>query len=128
MRPPHILYFSSKMHSSLTVTVLCQLLQYYMICVSISKAKGELCQFPYSGDEVYPPHAATTEVNDDTTTPLYFGLVVGPGGSVAGTVNSSLVLAVRQSVDDVNAHPNLMEGYSLHYALTYSNVSSYSYV
>ncbi len=92
------------------ITVSC-----FYFCISVSKAELEV---PYSTyfDEVYPPDS------DPDTTPLYFGLVIGKESVVENS--DSLVSAVKLSLDAVNNHPNLLRGYSLHYTLTYTNVST----
>ena len=64
--------------------------------------------------QIYPP------VNEsDTRTPLYFALLQSFGGQYNG---SGAVAGLQVALDRINSDPTLLPGYSLHYALTDSQV------
>ena len=66
----------------------------------------------------YPP----LENETDGHTPIVFGLIVSFGGSFN---SSGAVPGVRVALDQINNKPDLLPGYSLHYALSDSQVCSY---
>ena len=63
----------------------------------------------------YPP----LENKTDRRTPIVFGLIVSFGGSFN---SSGAVPGVRMALDQINNNTNLLPGYSLHYALSDSQV------
>ena len=64
--------------------------------------------------EVYP------NVTGDSTTSLYFGLML----SLSGDQQSTGALAgIQAALDDINSRDELLPGYSLHYTLTDSQVA-----
>ena len=69
---------------------------------------------------VYP------SVHRSVALPLYFGLMVSPVSN-NDYVNST-VTAVQIALDSINDNPNLLRGYSLHYTLTTSQVTSSAYL
>lgn len=68
--------------------------------------------------QVYPPSVESSPEETETIIPLYIGLMTGE--------ESAVVPAVQIALDAINDHPNLLDGYSLHYTLTQSTVNSWS--
>ena len=64
----------------------------------------------------YPP---VNETN--TTTPLYFGLIVSSGEA---TNASSNVAGIQLGLDRINSHPSLLKNYTLHFVLSDSKVGT----
>lgn len=60
------------------------------------------------------------ENKSDGRTPIVFGLIVSFGGSFN---SSGAVPGVRVALDQINNSTNLLPGYSLHYALSDSQVA-----
>ncbi len=67
------------------------------------------------GDDL-PVYPMTSPEGIDS---LYFGLLVGDS-----IENSSVIAAVRLSLDIINSYSDILSGYSLHYTLTYSDVNN----
>jgi hypothetical protein len=65
----------------------------------------------------YPP--LDNNKTDDDRTPIVFGLIVSFGGSFN---SSGAVPGVRVALDQINNSTDLLPGYSLHYALSDSQV------
>ena len=62
------------------------------------------------------PHVEPTEIR---TCPLYIALTMSFGGEY---FSSGVVPGVQYALDQINADPDLLPGYSLHYTLTDSQV------
>ena len=72
---------------------------------------------PWPYLQIYPPVNET-----DSRTPLFFAVVL----SFNGLFRSITALpGVQIALDYINSHPSILPGYTLHYTLTYSEVSSY---
>lgn len=74
----------------------------------------------------YPPLEQNSSLSQGTAErrkPLVFGLIMSFGGSFD---SSGAVPGVRVALDRINNDPDLLPGYTLHYALSDSRVSSYS--
>ena len=66
--------------------------------------------------EIYP-----TVQESNSTTPLYFGLIMSfPGGEFD---SSGAIAGVRVALDRINNDSTLLPNYTLHYTLTNSSVS-----
>ena len=66
--------------------------------------------------EVYPSI-------DHSSTPLLFGLMLT--SSDMNHLENTTIAAVKLAVDNISADKELLQGYSLHYTLTVSQVTSY---
>ena len=80
--------------------------------------------------EIYPPlgneeslssHCNRTS-NPEGTCPLFIGFLTSFGGIYKG---SGVIPGVQLALDEINKDPNILPGYTLHYALMDSNVSCY---
>ena len=71
--------------------------------------------------QYYPPlpHAS----NESAKKPLVFGLIMSFGGNID---SSGAVPGVRVALDRINNDATLLPGYTLHYALSDSRVSSHA--
>ena len=67
--------------------------------------------------DVYPP----VNDSDPSAKPLYFGLLQSFGTNFNG---SGSIAGVRVALDLINSDATLLPGYSLHYTLTDSQVST----
>ena len=111
----------------MTVTVLVKNRIFFALLTSISLLCSCLCvtfideetvkeiEEVISNYTFYPP----LESKPDGPTPIVFGLIVSFGGSFN---SSGAVPGVRVALDQINNATNLLPGYSLHYALTDSQV------
>ena len=86
------------------------------LCVSfIDEERVKEIEEVISNYTFYPP----LESQPDGPIPIVFGLIVSFGGSFN---SSGAVPGVRVALDQINNATNLLPGYSLHYALTDSQV------
>ena len=78
--------------------------------------------------QVYPPvdlsqdqQSCSPQTSSTGTCPLFFAFIQSLGGiyDARGTIPG-----VQLAVDQINADPNLLPGYTLHFTLTNSNVST----
>ena len=76
--------------------------------------------------QVYPPSDLSQDQqgcsgsDSNGTCPLYIALILSFGGDF---ISSGAVPGVQLALDQINADPTILPGYSLHYSLTNSNVS-----
>ena len=82
---------------------------------------------PYK--HIYPPteisvdqKACRPEPDKNVTCPLFVELITSFGGSF---VSSGIVPAIQVALDQINSRPDILPGYTLHYALLDSQVSIY---
>ena len=80
---------------------------------------------PYK--HIYPPtdisvdqKACRPEPDKNVTCPLFIELITSFGGSF---VSSGIVPAIQVALDQINSRPDILPGYTLHYALLDSQVS-----
>lgn len=84
-----------------------------------------LGQPSYSGvfaPETYPSLDSPTLSNCNNTTPLYFGLIMSFDGQQFD--GSGSIPGVKVALDRINSNCSLLPGYSLHYTLADSRVST----
>ena len=67
-------------------------------------------------NQFYPP---LSKFNGSQLKPLVFGLIMSFGGNID---SSGAIPGVRVALDRINNDSNLLSGYSLHYALSDSQV------
>ena len=91
-----------------------------------SPDNSQLYDGPYI--QVYPPvdlsqdqQSCSPQNSSTGTCPLYIGLILSFGGDYD---SSGSVPGVQIALDQINADPDLLPGYTLHYTLTDSNVST----
>ncbi|XP_064388320.1 gamma-aminobutyric acid type B receptor subunit 2-like [Halichondria panicea] len=84
-----------------------------LLCVTLTLICGGSTEGQNNDLPVYPTVSPDPDIGS-----LYFGLLVG--GSLE---NSSVLAAVRLSLDIINNRSDILSGYSLHYTLTYSGCS-----
>ena len=86
-----------------------------VVLASLQAARASsLTPWPYI--QIYPP------VNEsDGRTPLYFALMLSFGGQFTSI---GALPGVQIALDYINSQPDILPGYSLHYTLTDSQVSS----
>ncbi len=89
-----------------------------LLCVTLTLICGGSTEGQNNDLPVYPTVSLDPDIGS-----LYFGLLVG--GSLE---NSSVLAAVRLSLDIINNRSDILSGYSLHYTLTYSGVNSDIYI
>ena len=74
--------------------------------------------------QVYPPADLSqnqqTCSTQSTTCPLFFAFIQSFGGVYDGR---GTIPGVQLALDQINADPNMLPGYTLHYTLMNSNVS-----
>ncbi len=85
-----------------------------LLCVTLTLICGGSTEGQNNDLPVYPTISPDPDIGS-----LYFGLLVG--GSLE---NSSVLAAVRLSLDIINNRSDILSGYSLHYTLTYSGVNN----
>ena len=77
--------------------------------------------------EVYPPiDTAQNQLScipsDNVTCPLYVAVTMSFGGEY---LSSGVIASIQYALDQINNDDSLLPGYSLHYTLTDSRVSTY---
>ena len=78
---------------------------------------------PY--DHVYPYvdiARKTCSVTDNGTCPLYIALMMSFGGDLD---SSGVIPGVQVAIDEINSNPTMLPGYTLHYVLKKTEVSTY---
>ena len=80
--------------------------------------------------EVYPPVDLSQNQFDcvpetNRTCPLYIALTMPFGGEYFG---GGVMPGVQFAIDQINADPDLLPGYSLHYTLTDSQVQLHNFI
>ena len=106
-----------KFHANLLITLIFATPRINAIAASNNDDFG-----PYL--EVYPPVDLSQNQLDcipetNRTCPLYIALSISFGGEYS---SSGVVPGVQYALDQINADPDLLPGYSLHYTLTDSQV------
>lgn len=98
--------------------LVCTLLFCGLHCVEfIDESRVREIEEVINNHTFYPP----LENRTDGRTPIVFGLIVSFGGSFN---SSGAVPGVRVALDQINNNTDLLPGYSLHYALSDSQVCS----
>ena len=93
-----------------------------------SPDNSQLYDGPYI--QVYPPvdlsqdqQSCSPENSSTGTCPLYIGLIQSSIGGPGGFRSIPVLPGLQLALDQINADPDLLPGYTLHYTLTDSNVS-----
>ena len=81
---------------------------------------------------VYPPANISTDLTScipepelNRTCPIFFQLIMSFGGSFT---SSGAVPAIQLALDQINARPDLLPGYTLHYTLLDSQVRQFIFI